>query len=29
MPYKSLVGFIENLPSVAEDYLKYGEIVEE
>jgi uncharacterized protein (DUF169 family) len=29
MPYKSLVRFIENLPSVAEDYLKYGEIVVE
>jgi len=29
MPYKSLVRFIENLPFVAEDYLKYGEIVEE
>jgi uncharacterized protein (DUF169 family) len=29
MPYKSLLGCIENLSSVAEDYLKYGEIVEE
>lgn len=28
LPYKSLLGFVESLPSVAEAYIKYGEPVE-